>query len=74
LASGYRVEAVHLAKNERQEIPPHANLAAAAEKVEAAIEQVRAGTFPPEVDTYNCTHCPHFFICGALPRGKVKLD
>ena len=34
---------------------------------------VALGEFPTEVDPVACPRCPHFFICGAVPRGTLTL-
>lgn len=37
------------------------------QKYDAAIANIHAGFFPPEVNERNCPRCPQYFICPGLP-------
>ena len=70
----YEVEAIHLTGNTRTLIAPSARKRKnRMEKAAAAAAGIRAGTFPPQPDSFSCPRCPHFFYCPSLPDGTVQL-
>ncbi len=70
----YEVEAIHLTGNTRTLIAPSARkMKNRMEKATAAAASIRAGTFPPQPDSFSCPRCPHFFYCPSLPDGTVQL-
>jgi superfamily I DNA/RNA helicase len=68
----YVVEAIHLTDDLREVIPvtskQRGNNAA---RTARAFAEIHAGRFLPEVSSYNCPQCPHFFICPSLPPGTL---
>ena len=70
----YEVEAIHLTGNTWTLIAPSARKRKnRMEKAAAAAASIRAGTFPPQPDSFSCPRCPHFFYCPSLPDGTVQL-
>ncbi|MHB8388660.1 MAG: UvrD-helicase domain-containing protein [Acidobacteriaceae bacterium] len=70
----YEVEAIYLTGNTRTLIAPSARkIKNRMEKATAAAASIRAGTFPPQPDSFSCPRCPHFFYCPSLPEGTVRL-
>ncbi len=41
--------------------------------LQALATHVASGVFPPNPDDVVCPRCPHFFICGVLPAGSLRL-
>ena len=72
--TAYRVEALHLVDESIEDIEitdrKMKNREATSARLLAAIS---AGEFPPEIDSFSCPRCPHFFICAAIPRGDLSL-
>ncbi len=72
--SGYHVEALHLADGVLDRVPQSdRRVQSARQKGEGALSEIRAGNFDPKPDAVTCPRCPHFFICGATPRGTLSL-
>lgn len=42
-------------------------------KVSEMVTQVRTGHFPTEPSDRSCPGCPAFFVCGALPPGRLLV-
>lgn len=60
-ASGrFRIEICSLRDDETEEVIPSA---AQIEEYEHAVQGILRGDFPPNPDSYECPHCPYFFIC-----------
>lgn len=71
--SAHTVEAVHLTDDVRDRIDINAKQRAKnASSVNDALTEILAGRFPPEVSSFNCPQCPHFFICPSIPGGTLK--
>ncbi|MHB1926162.1 MAG: UvrD-helicase domain-containing protein [Leptospirillum sp.] len=70
----YQVEAVHLTSNTRTVITPSSKkMKNRIEKATISVQNIRAGTFPPQPDPFTCPRCPHFFYCPALPDGMAHF-
>lgn len=37
------------------------------------LEQISRGFYPASPDAVSCPRCPHFFICAAVPTGRLEL-
>jgi len=43
------------------------------EKGQRAVEHIAEGRFPPSPDPVICPRCPFFFVCPAVPSGRLVL-
>jgi hypothetical protein len=70
--NGFAIEAVHLTDEvmEPVEISPK-KLSFRKDKSESIVQTIAAGAFPANPDAVRCPRCPHFFICAAVPAGKL---
>jgi len=70
--SNYVFEAVHLADELIEPVTiTDEKLFNRRQTSDALLGRVSAGWFPPKVDAVTCPRCPHFFVCDALPHGKL---
>lgn len=71
--AGVLVEALHLTDNISEPVPTTdrviLNRSKSSNKM---LDQIAAGRFPADTDPISCPRCPHFFICAATPRGRIK--
>ncbi len=69
------VEAVHLTSGTVSPADISArSLASRRSKAEGALAAIRIGAFKPDPDERSCPRCPHLFVCGALPAGKISAE
>jgi hypothetical protein len=70
----YRVEAVHLSDESVEVVElTSKKIESRKEKSNIMIGSILGGNFPVEVDSVTCPRCPHFFICSAVPPGRLSL-
>jgi DNA helicase II / ATP-dependent DNA helicase PcrA len=70
----YVVEALHLTDETIETVKVTAQkMHTRQTKSDAMLAGIVAGEFPPEIDSVTCPRCPHFFVCGATPRGSLTL-
>jgi len=73
-AGGFCVEALHLTDESMEPVAvTPRKIANRQTKSDEMLAAIAAGWFPPEVDAVTCPRCPHFFICAAIPRGRLIL-
>lgn len=69
----YAVELVHLIDDARQPLERSSKQQAASEAwLRQAVGEILGGRFPPNVNSFVCPTCPHFFICPAIPSGVLN--
>ncbi len=70
--NGFTVEALHLSDESIETVIITAqklkNRRATSDEM---LRGIAAGQFPLEIDPVSCPRCPHFFVCGAVPRGQL---
>jgi hypothetical protein len=72
--ANYEVEAIHLADDKAGMVTVTQKKASARlEKSNAMLGRITAGIFPADSDPTACPRCPHFFICGTIPKGSLTL-
>lgn len=74
-SDGFSVEAVHLTDG----IVEPANISSTkiSNRRDIAAKMLTGiadGEFPVNVDAVTCPRCPHFFICPAVPEGKLTIS
>jgi hypothetical protein len=44
------------------------------DKVSALATRLKRGEFPPLPDETRCPRCPHWFACGQIPDGSLRIS
>ncbi len=69
---GFELEVVHLTDRGLTPIEMSARkVASRLEKGQRAVERIAKGRFPASPDPVSCPRCPFFFVCPAVPSGKL---
>jgi DNA helicase-2/ATP-dependent DNA helicase PcrA len=70
----FRIDAVHLS-DELVEVVTLSTkkISGKKEKSNEMLSAITAGHFPVEIDSVTCPRCPHFFVCSAVPKGRLTL-
>lgn len=72
---GARIEVLYLTTNETVAVSMTDKvISKRLKKYDNAIEGIRIGNFPPNHDDRNCPRCPQYFICPAVPHGKMTTE
>lgn len=70
----FRIDAVHLSDDLVEVVPlTTKKIGGKKEKGNAMLSAITAGQFPLETDSVTCPRCPHFFVCSAVPKGRLTL-
>ncbi|NOZ51692.1 MAG: UvrD-helicase domain-containing protein [Gammaproteobacteria bacterium] len=71
---GSRVEAVHLAGETQEQVTiTDRKKATRLERTQTALTAIANGYFPEKPAVRSCPRCPHFFICGKVPEGEMRI-
>jgi DNA helicase II / ATP-dependent DNA helicase PcrA len=71
--SGFVVEALHLTDESIDTVVITAQkLRNRRANSDQMLRDIAGGLFPIEMDPVTCPRCPHFFVCGAIPRGPLS--
>lgn len=69
---GFELDVLHLTDRGLTPIDLSARrVASRLEKGQRAVEQISEGRFPPSPDPVACPRCPFFFVCPAVPSGRL---
>nr|WP_264185726.1 ATP-dependent helicase [Roseicella aerolata] len=72
---GYKVEAAHLTDQEVRPVDlTPVKLRNREDTVLRLVDGLCAGNFPARIDDAACPRCPHWFACGRLPPGGLKVE
>jgi hypothetical protein len=70
-----RIEAIHLTDGTIEPVViSERKLTSRRTTADALLSSKNDGQFPVKVDATTCPRCPHFFICPALPSGRLTLS
>jgi hypothetical protein len=70
---GFAIEAVHLTDGITESVEISSKkLGNRRLKSESIVQSIATGAFPAAPDAVSCPRCPHFFICAAVPGGKLE--
>ncbi len=70
---GFAMEAVHLTDGITESVEISSKkLGNRRLKSESIVQSIATGAFPAAPDAVSCPRCPHFFICAAVPGGKLE--